>query len=99
MRVVVSVIAVLLSLSGTLSGDPTDVFSHSVIFDPASQQVLFTIEFDQPPDFFALDEFDRQRDSFQFYVNSNPATGGPGPYPWDRIVRGDEIHFDNDVRI
>ncbi|MHC5028354.1 MAG: hypothetical protein ACYTGR_16505 [Planctomycetota bacterium] len=81
------------------SGGPIDVLSHSVVHDPTLQQVIFTIEFDRAPDFFTLDDIGRQHDAFQFYVDSNPATGGPGPYAWDRIVRGAEIHFDNDVRI
>jgi hypothetical protein len=64
--------------------------SESAIFDPITADVQFTIKFNAPPDFFTLDVFGRQANSFQYFVVGDPNL----PYPelYDAIIRGDEIH-------
>ena len=72
--------------------------SQSAVFNPATSEVQFTIEFNQPPDFFTLDSFGRQANSFQFFIVGDPSL----PYPelYDAIIRGDEVHITgNTVRI
>src|SRR5688572_17031665 len=42
--------------------------SISTSIDQQTQSVLFTLQFSAVPDFFAVDAFDRQQDSFQIYI-------------------------------
>lgn len=51
-----------------------------------SSTAAFQIVFDHAPDFFTVDAYDRQPDSFQFYT--------PGT-----VIRGDEIHVGNTIVI
>ena len=71
---------------------------------------FFRLVFDGPPDFYTTDSFGRQRDEFQFYIDtSNPVdVGAPqhhwasaGIYPNDglSIIRGGEIHEQGSIRI
>jgi hypothetical protein len=88
-------------LAGTAGQSQAGSFmfvSQSAVFNPATSEVQFTIEFNQPPDFFTLDSFGRQANSFQFFIVGDPSL----PYPelYDAIIRGDEIHITgNTVRI
>jgi hypothetical protein len=65
--------------------------SQSSSFNPASGLVNFTVQFNQPPDFFTVDEYDRQANSFQLFFIGDPDLHYPDNY--DAIVRGEEIHL------
>ena len=69
--------------------------SQSAVFNPASQEVQFTIEFNQAPDFFTVDAFGRQENSFQYSIVGNHNL--PYPQNWDSIIRGEEIHVTMDT--
>ena len=69
--------------------------SQSAVFNPASQEVQFTIEFNQAPDFFTVDAFGRPENSFQYFIVGNPKL--PYPQNYDSIIRGDEIHVTMDT--
>lgn len=69
--------------------------SESAVFNPSTQEVLFTIEFNQTPDFFTVDSFGRQANSFQFFITGDP--GLPYPARYDAIIRAEEIHITMDV--
>jgi hypothetical protein len=71
--------------------------SQTASFDPATDLVTFTIDFDQPPDFFTTDGVGRQADNFQYYILGDPSLGYPAEY--DSIVRGEEIHMANAIPI
>jgi len=60
----------------------------------------FMLHFSQTPDFTTLDNFGRPQDSFQVFIAYNPATANPAnPQSVDVLVRGDEIHIANALRI
>lgn len=57
----------------------------------------FIIIFNETPNFTTLDSQGRPQDSFQIYIAFNPAAA-PVANP-DVLVRGDEIHIANAIRI
>jgi hypothetical protein len=71
-------------------------FSETAVFDPATGLVSFTINFNQPPDFYTVDTFDRAAHSFQYYIIGDPALGYPEKY--DSII-GNEIGIDHSLSI
>ncbi|BAY75440.1 hypothetical protein NIES25_18850 [Nostoc linckia NIES-25] len=78
--------------------------SESTVVNLDTQEVLFTINFNRVPDFFSVDEFGRQADSFQYYIERDeklPVVGEVSPfYPnLESIIRGEEINVAGDVRI
>jgi len=95
-------------LFGLTSGLPAEaalmVLSQSAEVNLASNSVLFQIEFNRPPDFFTTDEYGREADSFQYYVDADGGfpifKGGEFYYSnLESIIRGGEIHLGGDVRI
>jgi hypothetical protein len=68
--------------------------SESAVFNPGTSLINFTLQFNQPPDFFTVDEFDRQANSFQYFIIGQPDLHYPDNY--DAIVRGEEIHITGD---
>ncbi|MDO9310775.1 MAG: hypothetical protein Q7T85_03660 [Nitrosomonas sp.] len=50
----------------------------------------FTLEFDQIPDFFTLDTFHRQANSFQYFIYGDEFLGYPDYY--SSIIRAEELH-------
>ncbi len=48
--------------------------------------MLFQIEFNRTPDFFTTDEYDRQADAFQYYIDAD------GGFP---IFKGTDIYYSN----
>jgi hypothetical protein len=69
--------------------------SESAIFEPLTNKVLFTIQFNQPPNFSTVDSIGRQANSFQYFIVGDP--GLPYPAKYDSIIRGDEIHLSIDA--
>ncbi|MBC1219534.1 hypothetical protein GNF10_14785 [Nostoc sp. UCD121] len=79
------------------------VKSESVVVNLDAQEVSFTINFNKVPDFVTVDEFGRQADSFQYFIDPSgelPIFRPPSAYSnLSSIIRGEEIHIAGDVRI
>lgn len=93
-----SALAVAMPLQADMAVSPIKVLAHSALYDTDLQQVAFSVTFDRAPDFFTVDQFGRQQDAFQFYLNTIPSMSYPDG-PWERIVRGSEIYVNGDLRI
>ena len=91
-------------LFGLTSGLPAEaalmVLSQSAEVNLANNSVLFQIEFNRAPDFFTTDEYDRQADSFQYFID---ADGGLPVYrdcsELESIIGGEEIAVGGKVGI
>jgi hypothetical protein len=93
-------LVVLLSLSETTRAaepGPLLVVSESTTVDPGTGDALFTLNLNRAPDFFVVDDHNRQRDDFQYYIDLD--NGVPTQTTPDIIVRGPEIHIAGDIRI
>jgi hypothetical protein len=95
-------------LFGLTSGLPAEaallVLSQSAEVNLANNSVLFQIEFNRAPDFFTTDEYDRQADAFQYFIDADggfPIFKGTDIYysNLESLIRGSEIHLAGDVRI
>lgn len=80
------------------------VLSQSAEVNLATNSVLFQVEFNRTPDFLTTDEYNRQADSFQYYIDADgglPIFKGTDFYysNVESIIRGEEIHLAGDVRI
>jgi len=80
------------------------VLSQSAEVNLANNSVLFQIEFNRAPDFFTTDEYDRQADAFQYFIDADggfPIFKGTDIYysNLESLIRGSEIHLAGDVRI
>ncbi|MFB2875589.1 hypothetical protein [Floridanema aerugineum] len=79
------------------------IHSQSAVANLDTQKVIFTIEFNEVPDFFTVDEFNRQADSFQYYIDADgnlPVFGGSPYYSGlEAIIRGAEIPVAGDIRV
>ncbi|MEH2164786.1 MAG: hypothetical protein V7K38_27960 [Nostoc sp.] len=79
------------------------VTSESAVVNLDAQEALFTINFNRVPDFFTLDQFGRQADSFQYFIEADGEfpifRGSPFDSNLESIIRGEEIHVAGDVRI
>ena len=74
--------------------------AESVEVDRAAGVARFRARFDSVPDFRTLDEFGRVADSFQYEIDDDwRAPVGLPPEGLDAIVRGDEIHVADALRI
>jgi hypothetical protein len=69
----------------------------STSVDPNTQNVLFTLQFSNVPNFYAVNASDQQQDSFQLYVFNVPRQDdeglGGGYVNVRSITRGEEIHY------
>jgi hypothetical protein len=91
-------------LFGLTSGVPAEaalmVLSQSAEVNLDSNSVLFQIEFNRAPDFFTTDEYDRQADSFQYFIDADGLRNTGISYSTlEYLIRGEEIHLGGDVRI
>jgi len=78
------------------------VLSSSAQIDRTANVVRFEILYNRVPDFFTLDPGGRQADSFQINLDilrGCHGMGGSSPYPWETIIRGEEIHMAGDIPI
>ncbi|MCG8348693.1 MAG: hypothetical protein MI924_13060 [Chloroflexales bacterium] len=74
------------------------IVAEAAVFNPITRKVRFMILFNQPPDFFTVDEYGRQAHSFQYFIIGDPDL--PYPEKYDSIIRGGEIHITgNMIRI
>ncbi len=88
--------------SGTPEPDALEATALSVRVDGRAQMVRYEVTFNREPDFHTLDESGAQADSFQFHLDTmegNRGLGGTSPYPWESVVRGEEIHVSHTIRI
>ncbi len=69
-----------------------------VYFDPATSVVTFSIQFNEVPDFQAVDQFGRQANEFQVMTIRDGGVKGSPDY-YDAIVRGGEIHTTGEIVI
>ena len=78
------------------------VESESAVVNLDVKEVLFTVNFNQVPDFFT-DQYGAQVDSFQYFIDQDgelPILNASPIYSnFSSIIRGDEIHVAGDVRI
>lgn len=88
--VMVMVIAVTFLPWGNIAYATFIIESESVIFDLDTQQVLFTIIFNEPPDFYTVDEFGRIAKSFQYHIDFEGLL--PFPISFETVIRGPEIY-------
>ncbi len=69
-----------------------EIVDHAARADSQKRATDFSITFNRPPDFDHLDEFDRPRNAFQYWYDSNP---GGFEFAGDDIsvIRGSELAF------
>ena len=88
---------ILLIAQGEICNAALLINSQSVTVDMENEEVLFAIVFNRDPDFYTVDEHDRQADEFQYYIDfdCNPVQQGvkfQGASSAETIVRGGEIY-------
>jgi hypothetical protein len=93
---IVAVMAGLLALAAP-AGAGVSVLDMSLTVDKTASDATFTIDFPHAPDFFTVDSHGRVADSFQINISAD-IKGNPQLNP-TTVVRGDEIHFANALRI
>jgi hypothetical protein len=78
-----------------------EIVSHEVVVDVPARQTTFTLTFNQPPDFFSVNELDQPKNAFQFFYDADPSTDGEVDFTGEDvvIVRGPEIRVDNRIPI
>ena len=76
------------------------IVGQSAAVDAQRKRASFALHFDKAPDLYTLDSAGRVADSFQYEIDADgPA---PGEFPVndvDAVVRGDEIHAANALRV
>ncbi|MHC5938115.1 hypothetical protein [Nostoc sp.] len=79
------------------------VESESAVVNPDAKEVLFTVNFNQVPDFFTVDKFNRHSNSFQYFIDPDgelPILNASPIYSnFSSIIRGEEIPIAGDIRI
>jgi hypothetical protein len=83
----------ILSLAGNRASAELSIVSQSVAVDRSDQDVMFTLVFNQAPNFTAIDSFGRPQDSFQYEIVPNTLESFDTlPYmSVAAVIRGDEI--------
>jgi hypothetical protein len=91
----------VLTLAATAVKADFTLVSQNLTIDRQDHIADFSLTFNQAPDFFTLDSFGRPVDSFQYNFNGNFQVGGGQEFPNNltAIVRGDEIHLGDGIRI
>jgi hypothetical protein len=80
------------------AGAAFEIVAHSIEQDEAARETRFSLTFNQPPDFFDVDEFDRPANSFQYWYDAQP--GGFEFAGEDVVViRGPEIRFNGELPV
>jgi hypothetical protein len=76
------------------------IVSDDANVDRSAGVARFHVRFDSAPDLWTVDEFGRVADSFQYEIDGNwNAPLGLPPQGLDSVVRGDEIHVADALRI
>jgi hypothetical protein len=90
--VVLAVNGLLWRAAPASGAPPFEIVTHSVDVDVAQRRTRFSLTFNQRPDFFTVDEFDRPANAFQYWYDARP--GGFEFAGEDVVViRGSEIRF------
>jgi hypothetical protein len=88
------IVAIMLLLSGVGKAVAAFIFtSESAVFNAATGNVQFTVEFNQVPDFVTVGPFGQRANSFQYFIIGDPSLEYPALY--DAIIRGEEITADS----
>lgn len=75
---------------GGLAQAQFTIVSQTAIYNPVTDDVEFTIEFSEPPDFFTVDGSDRQAHAFQYFIDHDSHFDYA---EFDVLIRGGEIHW------
>ncbi len=75
------------------------IVSDSVDFDSEKRTTTFDVRFSSAPDFYTLDHLGRQKNSFQYFFDRNLTGDLFAPSPDLTIIRAEEIHVANVLRI
>jgi hypothetical protein len=76
------------------------IVSEGAEVDRAAGVARFRVRFDARPDLWTMDEFGRPKDSFQYEIDDDwNAPAGLPPEGLDSVVRGDEVHVANALRV
>jgi hypothetical protein len=76
------------------------IVSQGVEVDRAAGVAHFHALFDARPDLWTMDEFGRLKDSFQYEIDDDwRAAPGLPPEGLDSVIRGDEVHVANALRV
>ena len=76
------------------------IVGHSAAVDAQRKRASFALEFDKAPDFYTLDSVGRVADSFQYEIDPDgPASADFPVNDVDAVVRGDEIHATDALRV
>src|SRR4051812_48583864 len=90
--IVVSLVTLVFFIRGARAANAEFmVVAQTAVCDPTTQVVVFTVTFNQPPDFATVDAFGRQADSFQYFIVGDAQQ--PFPATYDAIIRGEELHL------
>lgn len=77
--------------------------SQSIVVDLSAKEALFTLDFNEVPDFETLDSVGRQASSFQYFIDADGELpvfyGSPYYSRLEAIIRGEEIHLEGDIRV
>ncbi len=101
-RFAVAAVACLgtVSLGSSVARAEFMLVSQNLSIDNADHTADFNLTFNQPPDFKTLDSAGRPADSFQIdFAGKYPVPGESFPRDLTSIVRGDEIHLADTLRI
>lgn len=93
--IIFAFLSILIFGAGTAFGG---ISGYSTTVDPDKQENTFHITFTDPPDFFTVDEYGRQKDGFQYYIDAdreNPTN----QWLTETIIRGEEINVGKDIKI
>jgi hypothetical protein len=86
--------AVLILCLGQAASAELLIVSESAVYCLDTDEVYFSVVFNEPPDFHTVDQAGRQADSFQYYVDYDTQ------YDEFRVlIRGEEIHWDDVIPI
>jgi uncharacterized protein (TIGR03382 family) len=75
-----------------------EIVSQSVKPDLSKRETNFELNFNEAPDFTTVDSFQRPKNSFQYWIDTNPHSfdfQGPNV----AVIRGPEIRFDHNIPI
>ncbi len=95
------IVGIALCTVSPASGQTTLIAeSHEARVYEEARVVRFDVAYNREPDFTTVDPQGRQADSFQLHIDATPndqGMNGASPYPWETIIRGDELHLAGDL--
>jgi len=87
------IVMILLIAQGGICNAVLLIDSQSIAVDMENQEALFTLVFNRIPDFYTLDEFNREADAFQYYIDFDCNPVWQGANFAETIIRGSEIRI------